>query len=74
MKPRLRKLSTMIIATAAVSALPPDSSAEPPVTDKKPISDEYHGVKVVDDYRWLEDASDPAVKQWCVDQNRYSRA
>ena len=26
-----------------------------PTAIKRPITDEYHGVKVVDDYRWLED-------------------
>jgi prolyl oligopeptidase len=40
---------------------------------KKPVTDEYHGVKVVDDYRWLENFEDPAVKQWVAEQNKYSR-
>jgi hypothetical protein len=32
-----------------------------PATPKKPVTDEHHGIKVVDEYRWLENASDPAV-------------
>ena len=43
-----------------------------PPTPKKPVSDEYHGVKVVDDYRWLEDANDGAVPRWIDEQNRFS--
>jgi prolyl oligopeptidase len=45
-----------------------------PATPKKPVEDVYHGVKVVDPYRWLEDADDPAVRKWVDAQNRFSRA
>ena len=31
-------------------------------TQKKPVTDEYQGVKVEDDYQWLEKDDDPAVK------------
>jgi len=47
--------------------------AQPPQTEKKPVTDTYHGVKVADDYRWLENFSDPAVKAWAKAQNAYSR-
>ena len=32
--------------------------------------DEYHGVRVADPYRWLEDTDAPAVKEWIEEQNR----
>ena len=48
-------------------------AANPP-TEKKPVTDEYYGVQVVDDYRWLEDGSAPAVKTWTEAQNRNTRA
>jgi prolyl oligopeptidase len=47
--------------------------AQTPATPKKPATDAYHGVTVADDYRWLESASDPAVKAWSDAQNRASR-
>jgi prolyl oligopeptidase len=47
--------------------------AQPPHTEKKPVTDTYHGVKVTDDYRWLENFDDPAVKAWAAAQNAYSR-
>ena len=41
---------------------------------KKPAMDEYHGVKIQDDYQWLENDADPAVKSWSDEQNRRTRA
>ncbi|MGA2017422.1 MAG: prolyl oligopeptidase family serine peptidase [Opitutaceae bacterium] len=55
------------LATAAAD-LPPA-----PQTPKKPVVDAYQGVKVADDYQWLEDSSSPAVKQWSDSQNARAR-
>jgi prolyl oligopeptidase len=46
----------------------------PPDTPKRPVTDKYYGVKVTDDYRWLENWDDPAVKQWSAAQNARTRA
>jgi prolyl oligopeptidase len=48
-------------------------SAAVPQTEKKPVTDEYHGMQVVDEYRWLEDGDSAAVKAWTAAQNQYSR-
>lgn len=45
-----------------------------PVTKKTPTTDTYHGVTVTDDYRWLEDWSNPEVKAWSDAQNGYARS
>lgn len=45
-----------------------------PQTTKQPVSNEYHGVQVVDEYQWLENVADPNVQRWIADQNQYSRA
>jgi len=45
-----------------------------PATRKEPVVDRYHGVEVVDDYRWLESWDDPAVKTWSEAQNAYARS
>jgi prolyl oligopeptidase len=45
-----------------------------PETPKKSVTDEYHGVKVEDDYQWLESDTDPAVKTWSDAQNQRTRA
>jgi prolyl oligopeptidase len=45
----------------------------PPPTRRAPVEDRYHGVAVVDDYRWLEDAESPEVSAWTEAQNRHTR-
>ena len=45
----------------------------PPATPKKPVTDTYHGIKVVDPYRWLENGDDAAVRKWDREQNQYAR-
>ena len=58
----------LTLGALAQTAVPP-----PPATPKRPVSDEYHGVKVVDDYRWLENWDDPEVKQWSAAENARTR-
>ncbi|MCE9523695.1 MAG: prolyl oligopeptidase family serine peptidase [Alphaproteobacteria bacterium] len=40
-----------------------------PQTPAKVVVDTFHGQKVADPYRWLEQAGDPAVKMWSDAQN-----
>jgi prolyl oligopeptidase len=49
-------------------------AAAPPATEKKPVTDGYHGVPVVDEYRWLEESGSPAVNAWTEAQNAHARA
>ena len=44
-----------------------------PATAKKPVSDAYHGIQVAEDYRWLEDGKDPAVRAWSLEQLKVTR-
>jgi prolyl oligopeptidase len=45
-----------------------------PPTPKNPVTNEYQGVQVVDDYRWLEASADPDVRQWSAQQNARTRS
>lgn len=47
--------------------------AEPPQSRKQPVRDEYHGTKISEDYRWLEDWESAEVKQWSEAQNEHAR-
>ena len=75
----LATLVTPLALAAALCAAHPAAAkpaAPPPVpaTPKRPVVDEYQGVKVTDDYRWLENFSDPQVRAWSDAQNRRARA
>jgi len=60
--------------TAPSSAVAPHTTPPPPATPRRPVADVYQGITVTDDYRWLEPASDSAVKAWSDAQNARTRA
>jgi prolyl oligopeptidase len=64
----MRVLTCGILGVALMQA------SDFPATPKKPVTDVYHGAKVTDDYRWLEDFSDPAVRAWASAENLHTRA
>ena len=49
-------------------------NAAPPATKKVTVTDTYHGEKVIDDYRWLEDGKNKDVQEWSEAQNAAARA
>ena len=57
---------------AAAAAAPKPS--RPLETQRRPVTSEYHGTRVVDDYQWLEAPKDADVERWIDDQNRRTRA
>jgi prolyl oligopeptidase len=44
----------------------------PPAVDAIPVTDNYFGTKIVDNYRWLEDAKSPETRKFIDDQNTYT--
>jgi len=56
-------LALMFTAWAGFAQLPTVPAAREPVTNT------YHGVSVVDDYQWLENGTNPAVRAWTHAQN-----
>src|SRR5438876_7826091 len=68
------RFSLVSAGAVSVVALLNLSGAESlPQTPKRPITDEYQGVKVEDNYQWLEQDDDPAVKAWSDAQSRRTR-
>lgn len=66
-------LAMVGLCIAGVGSVASAEPGKPPATAKKPVTEAFHGTTVTDDYRWLENANDPAVKRWIEEQNRYTR-
>jgi len=49
------------------------SASSLPKTDVKLVIDMFHGVKVLDNYRWLEDGKSPATQKWVEAEMAYTR-
>ncbi len=45
----------------------------PPLAELDPVVDNYHGIEVVDPYRWLEEGSSPRTRAWIQAQQEYFR-
>jgi prolyl oligopeptidase len=68
-----RLLPTML----ALSAVAFSASADPivyPETPRVRVTETLHGTTLTDDYRWLEDATDPQVVAWTAAQERLARS
>jgi Prolyl oligopeptidase, N-terminal beta-propeller domain len=69
-----RSLLRLLVSLSLAALMQPAEIAQStPPTPKRPVKDEYHGAKVVDDYRWLEDWDNPEVKQWSAAEDAKTR-
>ena len=64
-------LGVLTTALAASTAL---AQSVPPKAPIRPVTDDYFGTKVVDNYRYFENLQDPEVQQWMKQQADYTRA
>ncbi|HJR58933.1 MAG TPA: prolyl oligopeptidase family serine peptidase [Vicinamibacterales bacterium] len=57
-----------VVAMAQVGVL--TQKIQYPATKTVDVVDDYHGTKVADPYRWLEDLESPDTAEWVAAQNR----
>jgi len=66
-------LALTLAAGCQTGKRPPEKLVYPETKTVKVVED-FHGVKVADPYRWLEDLQAPEVRQWIDAQNRLTRS
>jgi prolyl oligopeptidase len=72
---RLFQALASVVLFSCVAIASQENEVPPlPATPKQPVVDEYHGVKVADDYRWLEEDKSPQVIAWTAAQDKHARA
>jgi prolyl oligopeptidase len=51
-----------------------NAAASPPKAEVRPLQENFHGTKVVDKYRWLEDAKSAETHKWVAEEMAYTRS
>jgi prolyl oligopeptidase len=65
--------SLFVLATAVYAGDDSKTPSAPPVAAEKPVIDMFHGTKVLDKYRWLEDGKNPETQKWVEQEMAYTR-
>jgi prolyl oligopeptidase len=65
--------SLFVLATAVYAGNDSKTPSAPPVAAEKPVIDMFHGTKVLDNYRWLEDGKNPETQKWVEQEMAYTR-
>ena len=61
-------------ASSQSSSPSPSTPPSLPQTPVKAVADMFHGTKVIDRYRWLEDGQNPATQKWVEEEMAYTRS
>jgi prolyl oligopeptidase len=64
----------MVAAAFASDDAKPAAPSGPPRAEPRPVKEDFHGTKIVDSYRWLEDGNSPDTQKWVAEEMSYTRA
>jgi len=67
--------SLMVFAAVVyASDVKSSSPTGPPKTEKRPLEETVQGVKILDNYRWLEDGNSPDTQKWVAEEMAYTQS
>jgi prolyl oligopeptidase len=66
-----RRIAPLALLALSLSA---HAQASPPVAPERPVTDDYFGTRVVDPYRWMEDAKSAEATDWMKAQDAHTRS
>lgn len=69
-----RTLIVLVLVSFLSSAIPAQTGYSYPKAKKVDQIDDYHGTKVSDPYRWMEDTSSADTQKWIEDQVKFTQA
>ena len=69
----LGSLTVLAAGVYAASDAKDSSITGPPKAEKRPLEETLHGVKIVDNYRWLEDGGSAETQKWVAEEMAYTR-
>lgn len=64
-------LLACLLSSAPVLAAPVERPDAPPI---EPVTEDYFGTKITDNYRYMEDPDDPVFSRWIRAEGRYTRS
>ncbi len=66
-------LYKILVVVFTIQCLNMNGQIKYPITKKVKQIDDYHGAKVNDPYRWLEDDNSNETKTWVIEQNKITQ-